>query len=89
MAKNAKTLNDFFEDTLKDIFYAEKKILKALPKMAKAAHSEELRRAFENILKRPKVRYLELRKYLNLPMSRREGKRATLSKAYWGKAPRS
>jgi ferritin-like metal-binding protein YciE len=33
--------------TLKDIYFAEKKILTALPKMAKAAHSEELRAAFE------------------------------------------
>jgi ferritin-like metal-binding protein YciE len=47
MAKEAKTLDDLFEDTLKDIYYAEKKILTALPKMAKAAHSEELRAAFE------------------------------------------
>jgi ferritin-like metal-binding protein YciE len=33
--------------TLKDIYYAEKKILSALPKMAKAAQSEELKAAFE------------------------------------------
>jgi len=46
-AKQDKTLDDLFEDTLKDIFYAENKILKALPKMAKAAHSEELKAAFE------------------------------------------
>jgi len=43
----AKTLNDLFEETLKDIFYAENKILKALPKMAKAAQSDELKAAFE------------------------------------------
>jgi ferritin-like metal-binding protein YciE len=42
-----KTLEDLFYDTLKDIYFAEKKILVALPKMAKAAHSEELRAAFE------------------------------------------
>jgi Domain of unknown function (DUF892) len=36
-----------FHDTLKDIYFAEKKILSALPKMAKAAQSEELRAAFE------------------------------------------
>jgi len=36
-----------FLDTLKDIYYAEKHILKALPKMAKAANSDELRAAFE------------------------------------------
>ena len=47
MAKEAKTLADLFHDTLKDIYYAEKKILATLPKMAKAAQSEELRAAFE------------------------------------------
>jgi ferritin-like metal-binding protein YciE len=47
MAKQAKTLDELFHDTLKDIYYAEKKILTALPKMAKAAQSADLRRAFE------------------------------------------
>jgi ferritin-like metal-binding protein YciE len=47
MAKEAKTLDNLFHDTLKDIYYAEKKILATLPKMAKAAQSEELRAAFE------------------------------------------
>lgn len=47
MAKKPKTLDDLFHETLKDIYYAEKKILTALPKMAKAAHSEELQAAFE------------------------------------------
>ena len=42
-----KTLNELFLDTVKDIYYAEKKILKALPKMAKKATSEELSQAFE------------------------------------------
>jgi ferritin-like metal-binding protein YciE len=46
MAKE-KTLHDLFHDTLKDIYYAEKKILGALPKMAKAAQSEDLKAAFE------------------------------------------
>jgi ferritin-like metal-binding protein YciE len=47
MAAKQKTLDDLFLHTLKDIFYAEKQILRALPKMAKAAESEELRQAFE------------------------------------------
>ena len=47
MAKQMKTLDKLFHDTLKDIYFAEKKILTALPKMAKAARSEELRAAFE------------------------------------------
>src|SRR6201990_3488903 len=42
-----KDLNELFLDTLKDIYYAEKQILRALPKMAKAAHSDKLRAAFE------------------------------------------
>jgi ferritin-like metal-binding protein YciE len=40
-----KDLNDLFLDTLKDIHYAEKQIIKALPKMVKAASSEKLRAA--------------------------------------------
>jgi ferritin-like metal-binding protein YciE len=47
MAKEPKTLDDLFHDTLKDIYFAEKKILTALPKMAKAAQNEELSSAFE------------------------------------------
>ena len=46
MAKQAKQLDELFHDTLKDIYFAEKKILAALPKMAKAAQSEELQAAF-------------------------------------------
>ncbi|MFZ0849800.1 MAG: ferritin-like domain-containing protein [Hyphomicrobiaceae bacterium] len=47
MAKEPKTLEDLFHETLKDIYFAEKNILTALPKMAKAAQSDELRAAFE------------------------------------------
>ena len=47
MPGQSKTLENLFEDTLKDIYYAERKILTALPKMAKAAKSEQLRAAFE------------------------------------------
>ena len=47
MAKEAKKLDELFHDTLKDIYFAEKKILSALPKMAKAAHDPSLKAAFE------------------------------------------
>ena len=47
MTAKDKKLNDLFHDTLKDIYFAEKQILKALPKMAKAARSDKLRAAFE------------------------------------------
>ena len=48
---DAKTLDDLFLDTLKDIYFAEKQIIKALPKMAKAASSPQLTTAFEDHLK--------------------------------------
>lgn len=50
MAAKEKDLNDLFLDTLKDIYFAEKQILKALPKMAKAAQADKLRAAFEKHL---------------------------------------
>lgn len=42
-----KALDDLFYDTLRDIYYAERQILKALPKMARGAQSDKLRSAFE------------------------------------------
>lgn len=49
MASTSKemTLDDLFLDTLKDIYYAEKQIVKALPKMAKAAQDPNLKAGFE------------------------------------------
>jgi ferritin-like metal-binding protein YciE len=47
MATVQKPLDELFHDMLKDVYYAEKQILKALPKMAKAAKAPELRKAFE------------------------------------------
>lgn len=47
MAKQ-KTLEDLFHETLKDIYYAERKILKALPKMTRGAQSDKVRQAFEH-----------------------------------------
>ena len=47
MPKEPKHLDELFHDTLKDIYFAEKKILGALPKLAKAANNEELAAAFE------------------------------------------
>jgi ferritin-like metal-binding protein YciE len=45
-----KGLEDLFLDGLKDIYYAEKKILKALPKMAKGAEDQQVSAAFEKHL---------------------------------------
>ena len=47
MTKALKKLDNLFHDALKDIYFAEKKILSALPKMAKAAQNDDLRAAFE------------------------------------------
>jgi ferritin-like metal-binding protein YciE len=47
MTMAEKTLTTLFEDTLKDVYFAERKILSALPKMAKAAHSPNLKAAFQ------------------------------------------
>src|SRR4030088_662750 len=47
MAKEPKQLDELFHNTLKDIYFAEKKILATLPKMSKATQSEELKAAFE------------------------------------------
>jgi ferritin-like metal-binding protein YciE len=50
-AKKEKTLDDLFYETLKDIYYAEKTLVKALPRMAKSAESDDLREAIEHHLK--------------------------------------
>src|SRR6185503_7344236 len=47
MAKEPKMLADLFHDTLKDVYFAEKKIYASLPKMAKAAQNGDLKAAFE------------------------------------------
>ena len=48
-------LEEFFKDEIKDIYWAEKHLVKTLPKMAKAATSPELRDAFINHLEETKV----------------------------------
>jgi ferritin-like metal-binding protein YciE len=74
MAK-AKTLDDLFEDTLKDIYYAENKILKALPKMARAAHSDELKTAFQKHLKETQGHVTRLEKVFKLIDTAPKGKK--------------
>jgi ferritin-like metal-binding protein YciE len=46
-SEKKKTLQELFHDTLKDIYFAEKKILGTLPKMAKAAQARDLKAAFQ------------------------------------------
>lgn len=54
MAEETNPLDELLQDELKDIYSAENQIIKALPKMAKAASSPELRRAFERHLEETK-----------------------------------
>ncbi|HWA07705.1 MAG TPA: ferritin-like domain-containing protein [Ignavibacteria bacterium] len=61
MAK-MKTLNDFFIEELKDLYSAEKQLIKALPRMAKAANSEELKTAFETHLQETEEQIRRLEK---------------------------
>ena len=64
------TLEDLFMEDLKDIYNAEKQLLKALPKMAKAASDATLRKAFEAHLKETKGQVARLEKafaYLEMP----------------------
>jgi ferritin-like metal-binding protein YciE len=49
------TLDELLEDELKDIYSAETQLIKALPNMAKAAESKDLRAAFENHLEQTRV----------------------------------
>ncbi len=73
-AKTEKTLDNLFYDTLKDVYYAEKKILKALPKMAKAAQSEELSAAFEKHLKETEGQVERLEQVFGIIGKRAQGK---------------
>ncbi|MCE7886962.1 MAG: ferritin-like domain-containing protein [Alphaproteobacteria bacterium PRO2] len=75
MPANAeKNLENLFHDTLKDIYYAEKKILKALPKMAKGAQSEKLASAFEKHREETEGQIERLEKVFEIIGKRAQGK---------------
>ena len=73
MAKEM-TLNDLFYDTLKDIYFAERQILKTLPKMAKAARSDKLRQAIEHHLEETKGQVDRLEQVFDKLDTRSRGK---------------
>ena len=62
----SKNLDDLFHDTLKDIYFAEKAITKALPKMAKAAQAEELKAAFTTHLEQTRGHVQRLEQVFDL-----------------------
>ena len=69
-----KTLEDLFHETLKDIYYAERKILKALPKMAKGAEAQELKAAFEKHKEQTEGHVERLQQVFELFGKRAQGK---------------
>src|SRR5688572_29591850 len=69
-----ETLREMFEETLKDVYFAENAIIKALPKMAKSASSEELKEAFDEHLQETKGQVDRLNKIFKILGSKAEGK---------------
>ena len=59
-------LEEFFVDELKDIYWAEKKLVKTLPKLQKAATSEQLKAAFESHLDETEVHVQRLEQAFEL-----------------------
>jgi ferritin-like metal-binding protein YciE len=54
-SKDIKTMDDLFVHTLRDIYYAEKQILKALPEMVQKASEPQLKQGFKLISARPRI----------------------------------
>jgi ferritin-like metal-binding protein YciE len=69
-----KTLDNLFHETLKDVYYAERKILKALPKMARGAESPELKAAFEKHRDETEVHVERLQQIFAIFGKRAQGK---------------
>ena len=78
MAKTGKTLQDLFHDTLKDIYFAEKKILSTLPKMARAARSEDLKAAFDKHAGETQTHLERLEEIFGLIEKKPQGKKSYL-----------
>jgi ferritin-like metal-binding protein YciE len=66
--------DESFEDTLKDVYFAENEILKALPKMAKKATSEDLQQAFTDHAEETKGQIKRLEQIYKLLGEKTEGK---------------
>lgn len=73
-AKNSK-LEGFFVDQLKDIYWAEQKLVKVLPKLEDAAHSNELKQAFNSHLQETKNHVSRLEKVFDMINTPAEGKK--------------
>ncbi|HTM49091.1 MAG TPA: ferritin-like domain-containing protein [Bryobacteraceae bacterium] len=70
-----QTLEDVFNEQLKDVYSAENQILKALPKMAKNASSPELREAFEEHLEQTREQVARLDRIMEMIGASGKGKK--------------
>lgn len=73
-AKNTKMLEDLFMDELADMYDAEHRLVKALPKMAKAATSDDLKEAFLSHLKETESQVTRLEKVFQMFGEKAKGK---------------
>jgi ferritin-like metal-binding protein YciE len=73
--RNGSMLESFFIDALKDIYWAEKALTKALPRMAKAATSSELKKAFQQHLEVTKKQIDRLDKIFGQMGKKAQGKK--------------
>lgn len=69
-----ETLRDMFEETLKDVYFAENAILKALPKMAEQAQSDDLKETFNGHLEETKEHVVRLDRIFELLGKKAQGK---------------
>jgi ferritin-like metal-binding protein YciE len=72
--KNGR-LEEFFKEEIKDIYWAEKHLVKILPKMAKAATSSELKEAFTSHLEETKVHVERLEQVFELLEEKAQAKK--------------
>jgi ferritin-like metal-binding protein YciE len=69
-----RTLNELFEETLKDVYFAENAILKALPKMTQKATSKDLKAAFTEHVEQTEGQVERLEEIFKLLGKKAEGK---------------
>ena len=74
-SKSPSYLQKFFVDQLKDMYYAEKELLKALPKMKEATTTEELEEAFDNHIRQTERHVKRLEKVFQSIGKRAQGKK--------------
>ena len=83
-----KTVQDLFVEELRDVYNAERQITKALPKMAKAAGSPELKQAFELHLEQTRGQIERLDQVFEQLDLAKRGKKCEAMEGCWRKLAR-